>query len=146
MGSATHCRIRTRASTHLIPLPTGSYVRFIASMLRFVVPVAGAAYATTLTNEELDRVKSDIELTKTLADKLPQSQGESTTAIPQGVTRAEGAGLRTLRSLLLTLDPTSVFGDLRRVHTPAGDIAWVCPHHHSLYDPGLPQLPSNPST
>jgi internalin A len=121
----------------------GPYVRFIASMLRFVVPVAGAIYATTLTKEELERVGTDIELTKTLADKLPQSQGESTTSMPQGMTRAEGAGLRTLRSLLLTLDPVSAFGDLRRVHTPSGDIAWVCPHHHSLYDPGLPQLPAS---
>ena len=123
----------------------GPYVRFIASMLRFIVPVAGAIYATTLTPEELDRVKTDIELTKTLADKLPQSQGESTTSMPLGMTRAEGAGLRTLRSLLLTLDPVSAFGDLRRVHTPSGDIAWVCPHHHSLYDPGLPELPASPS-
>lgn len=123
----------------------GPYVRFIASMLRFVVPVAGAVYATTLSKEELDRVKTDIDLTKTLADKLPQSRGESTTSISEGITKAEGAGLRTLRSLLLTLDPTSAFGDLRRVHTPSGDIAWVCPHHHTLYDPGLPTLPPNPS-
>lgn len=124
----------------------GPYARFIASMLRFVVPVAGAVYATTLTKEELDRVKTDIELTKMLADKLPQGQGESTTSMPQGMTRAEGAGLRTLRSLLLTLDPVGAFGDLRRVHTPSGDIAWVCPHHHSLYDPGLPELPPNPDS
>ncbi|MBM7864451.1 COR domain-containing protein [Lentzea nigeriaca] len=120
----------------------GPYVRFIAGMLRFVVPVAGAVYATTLTKDELELVKADIELTKTLADKLPQSQGESTTSLPQGMTRAEGAGLRTLRSLLLALDPVSAFGDLRRVHTPSGDIAWVCPHHHNLYDPGLPELPA----
>lgn len=123
----------------------GPYVRFIASMLRFVVPVAGAVYATTLTKDELDRVKTDIELTKTLADKLPQSQGEATTSMPRGMTRAEGAGLRTLRALLLSLDPSSTFGDLRRVHTPSGDVAWVCPHHHALYDPGLPQLPGSPS-
>lgn len=123
----------------------GPYIRFIASMLRFVVPVAGAIYETMLTKDELDRVKADIELTKTLADKLPHSQGESTTSLPQGMTKAEGAGLRTLRSLLLTLDPVSRFGDLRRVHTPSGDTLWVCPHHHSLYDPGLPQLAAGPS-
>lgn len=104
----------TRSTTTI-----GPYVRFIASMLRFVVPVARAAYATTLSKDELDLVKTDIELTETLADRLPQSQGESTTSLPQGMTRAEGAGLR---SLLLALDPVSAFGDLRRAYTPSGDV------------------------
>ena len=55
--------------------------------------------------------------------------------------RAEGGALRAMRALLIKLDPTMRFGDLRRVMTPSGDYIWVCPNiHYREYDPGLPRL------
>lgn len=116
----------------------GPYVKFVGSLLRFVVPVAGAAYAAAISPDELSRIKADIDLTKTLAEKFPQGEVARTTAIPQSMTRAEGAGLRAFRSLMIKLDPAGAYGDLRRVVTSSGDVAWVCPQHHALYDPGLP--------
>ena len=56
------------------------------------------------------------------------------------VTRAEGAGLRELHSLLLELDPAKSWGGLKRVLTPAGDYLWLCPEHYREYEPGLPKL------
>ncbi len=117
----------------------GPYVRFVASLLRLLVPVGGAVYATILSEDELKEVRSEIDLTKVLADKFPRVETEKSD-IQHGMTKAEGAGLRALRALLLKLDPANRFGDLRRAGTASGDLIWVCPRHYRLYDPGLPNL------
>ena len=54
--------------------------------------------------------------------------------------REEGAGLRELLSLLLDLDKSRKWGNLRRVLTPTGDYLWLCRDHYPEYDPGLPKL------
>ena len=63
--------------------------------------------------------------------------------VPVGRHGAEGAELRAFRALLVQLDSTMRFGDLRRVLTPSGDYLWICPRpeHYRIYDPGLPTLP-----
>ncbi|RJQ79281.1 hypothetical protein D5S17_11215 [Pseudonocardiaceae bacterium YIM PH 21723] len=116
------------------------YLRFVAGILRFVVPVAGAGYSTLLSEQQLKDVKADIDFTKVLAEKLPEFEVDPATSHKPGMTRAEGGGLRALRALLFQLDTARRFGDLRRVHTPSGDLVWVCPEHHRHYDPGLPVL------
>jgi hypothetical protein len=38
-------------------------------------------------------------------------------------------------------DESRIFGGLRRVLDPSGDLIWVCADHYPVYDPGLPDLP-----
>lgn len=58
--------------------------------------------------------------------------------IQDRLTSAEGANLRALRTIVFEHDPTRQFGGLQRVLTASGDFLWVCPQHHSAYDPDLP--------
>ncbi len=91
----------------------------------------------------LNEVGPKLQLMERLASVLlkgdldvPSSREET----DQLVTRAESAGLRELHSLLLDLDPTRSWGNLKRVLTPAGDYLWLCPEHYGEFEPGLPKL------
>ncbi|MBQ0894653.1 hypothetical protein KBX37_16365 [Micromonospora sp. U56] len=121
----------------------GPYAVLVVKMLQFVVPIAAATYGATISPSELATAKADLDLTKTLAEKLPAPAiggNELDAGEVRGLTRAEGAGLRALRQLLVKLDPAGRYGDLRRVRSSSGDLLWVCPEHHRSYDPGLPEL------
>lgn len=115
------------------------YVKFVVNVLRFAVPIGVTAYGAAITEEQLKTAKADLDLMKIIAEKLPESDFQADT-VQRGMTKAQGAALRSLRTLLGTLDPSSEFGDLRRTVTPSGDILWVCPKHYRQYDPGLPEL------
>lgn len=115
------------------------YLKVVVGILKFAVPIATAAYGAAITDEQLKTAKADLDLMKTLSEKIPESEF-STEKLQRGMTKAQGAGLRALRTLLATLDTNSNFGDLRRVTTPSGDLIWVCPEHYLQYDPGLPKL------
>ena len=117
----------------------------ISNLLRLVVPVAGAAVGAALPESRRQAVQADLDLMKTVAEKaLPiKFRSDSTQAWRLIGTKAEGASLRMLRALLVNLDPAMIFGDLRQVLSPSGDVLWVCPqYHYHEYDPGIPQLPS----
>lgn len=121
----------------------GPYVRVVARILGIAVPVAGGVYAVTLDAAELAEVKAQLELTKVLAEKFPEPAELTINDFSSDevrLSRAEGAGLRALRHLLLKLDPASGFGGLRRVRAPSADLLYVCAEHHRAYDPGLPDL------
>jgi len=45
---------------------------------------------------------------------------------------AEGAELRAIRHLLEELDPSQVWGGLRKTWTPEGHCLWLCPQHANL--------------
>ncbi|MFD6607460.1 COR domain-containing protein [Micromonospora chalcea] len=119
------------------------YASFIAKALRLVVPVAGAA-AGAVWNEQLSsQAQKDLELMKTLSEKLPSditADEEAGMREASKLSPAQGAALRTFRYTLLKADPQQSFGGLRRVQAPSGEFLWVCSEHYSEYDPGLPVL------
>jgi internalin A len=122
------------------------YALLISKTLRLVVPIAGAA-AGAVWNEQLSsQAQKDLELMKTLSEKLPESAGADEDAgvreAPNQLTPAQGAALRNFRYTLLKADPQQSFGGLRRVQAPSGELLWVCNEHYSEYDPGLPILSS----
>jgi len=121
------------------------YALLVTRTLALVVPIAGAAAGLILNSEDLKRFQHEIELTQVLVEKLlPVDWKETDLNIdnPDGLTPAQGAGLRMLRAVVLELDPHRSFGDLRRVSTPSGDFLWICSRHYREYDPGLPAFPS----
>jgi internalin A len=120
------------------------YALMVSRLLRAAVPVGSAVLAVAIPEEKLKSIEKELGLMEALVQQLPETAPEDVPdvgALGDQVT-AEGAGLRALRALLVELDPTMQFGDLRRVLSPAGDYLWVCPtYHYSEYDPGLPSLP-----
>ena len=123
----------------------GPYMRFVAKLLHFAVPIGIGAYSTFQTAKDLSEIQTELDLTKTLADKFPEpALGADTSSVPlgqsAGLSKAQGSGLRALRHLLLKLDPASTFGGLRRVRSSSADLLWVCEAHYPRYDPGLPNL------
>ena len=121
------------------------YALFVSKTLRLVIPIADAVAGVIWSEAELKSVQKQIDLTKTLAERLLPEQSRRHLVRIDGGTElapAQGEGLRALRRLLLeVLDLNREFGGLRRVRTPSGDLLWVCSEHYSEYDPGLPVLP-----
>ncbi|MGH8888023.1 MAG: COR domain-containing protein, partial [Egibacteraceae bacterium] len=123
------------------------YAVLVSKTLRLVVPIAGAVAGVVWSEEQQKSVKDEIELMTTVVDKLPEHGEARQPTIDSGIdsehrlTQAEGAGLRSLRTLLLEQDPSRSFGGLRRVRTASGDFLWICADHYLEYDPGLPTLP-----
>jgi hypothetical protein len=101
-----------------------------------------------MPEEYVARAKHEIELMKTLVDKLPEHVGEQQRDVDPNEPRknqldpAEGQALRSFRTLLFRTDPVHSFGGLRRVQAPAGELLWVCALHYPEYDPGLPDIPT----
>ena len=128
----------------------GPYLNLIFKTLQLVTPIAAAATAASLSEDDLKRAKCELDLMKELVKPLPTAVGLAdpkieTTGSGDALTQAEGDGLRAFRQFLLTTDPPRRFGGLRRVQAPSGDLLWVCPDHYPIYDPGLPSLPEEPT-
>jgi internalin A len=121
------------------------YIVMISNLLRFVVPIAGAGIEAALPQDRRQTVQADLNLMTTVAEKALPAKLHSDSADVWRLmgAKAEGATLRGLRALLVSLDPAMIFGDLRQVLSPSGDVLWVCPqYHYQEYDPGIPRLPS----
>ena len=126
----------------------GPYAALVFKTLRLVVPIAGAVAGVIYNEDELKRSARELELMKTLVDKLPDhaAEGSSKHSLPADgsrLTPAEGSALRELRYLLFQQDPARRFGGLRRVQGASGDLLWVCAYHYGGYDPGLPKIPGS---
>ncbi len=119
------------------------YAAVVVRTLQLVVPVATAGLGVGMSKQEMQSIKDELELMKTVVETLPapEADGPGRGQDDGGLTRAEGGGLRALRALLADIDPASTFGGLRRRQTPSGDFVWICPEHIHEYDPGLPVLP-----
>ena len=118
------------------------YAAVVVKMLQLVVPIASAGLGVACRRgDEVDQGRA--ALMKTVVEKLPAPTADGPVRDDEegGLMRAEGAGLRALRSLLAEVDKASIFGGLRRRQTPGGDFVWICPEHIHEYDPGLPVLP-----
>lgn len=120
------------------------YAALVVKALQVILPVATAGLKVGMSEHELKSIKDELDLMKAIVAELPTTTEHGYGAHyrdPVGLTRAEGSGLRALRSLLTEKDYASTFGGLRRRQTPAGDFVWICPDHIHEYDPGLPVLP-----
>jgi hypothetical protein len=124
------------------------YAKVVINALKVVVPVAGAVAGMQMTDVQFKDAEHEIELMKTLVEKLPEQLAEERLELPSDqpydeLAPAQGAALRGLRALLFEHDPMRKFGDLRRVRASSGDFLWVCMAHYSEYDPGLPLIPAS---
>lgn len=122
------------------------YVAFVFRTLKLVVPLAGAIVSVSLSEEELKHRKAEIDLMKTVVDKLPelrdyQQYDRDELDDSAALGPAEGPALRALRVLLYERDQKREFGGLRRVMDASGEFLWVCTDHYGVYDPGLPHIP-----
>src|SRR5215475_13066874 len=125
------------------------YAVLVVKSLRLVLPIAGIAGQALLDESEGKALASTLDAMTRLVDiaaastNLVTASADTGRQSPHGdsLTTAQGDGLRALRSLLFTIDPTRSFGGIRRVIDQTGDIVWVCPTHYKIYDPCLPQLP-----
>ncbi|MGH3721862.1 MAG: COR domain-containing protein [Pseudonocardiaceae bacterium] len=124
------------------------YAHLVLKTLRVAVPIAAAVAGVEMSKEQIEHAKHDIELMKTLVDKLPEHVGEHERDVEPYEPRTdqlspvEGQALRSFRTLLFRNDPGRAFGGLRRVQAPAGEFLWVCTRHYPEYDPGLPDIPT----
>jgi internalin A len=124
----------------------GPYAILVFKTLQLVIPLAGSAINVLLPPDQLIRARSCLQLMGTIVSELPDNleQGQSDAGVGSAdgqLSLAEGKALRGLRILLFKNDHLREFGGLRRVVTPSGDFAWVCPDHYAEYDPGLPHIP-----
>jgi hypothetical protein len=122
------------------------YALTISRLLSASLPIVGATLDLALPQAYED-VRKQLELMKTLVAPLSDEEGGALPHLPKYLrpSVAEGGALRTLRALIVELDPQQHFGDLRRVMAPSGDYLWICPTiHYSRYYPDLPVLPPSP--
>jgi GTPase SAR1 family protein len=118
------------------------YLQIAAKTVALLAP--GVGNASAVFSGEATDAKRISDFMKSLADASGEVEQGSAQPGQYGLTRREGAAIRRFRELLLELDPVRNFAGLRRILAPTGDFLWVCPAHHSAYEPGLPKLPSVP--
>jgi internalin A len=124
------------------------YAHLVLKTLRVAVPIAAAVAGIAMPKEQIERVKNEIDLMRTLVDKLPERVGEYERDVDPNEPGkdhrgpAEGQALRSFRTLIFQTDPGRSFGGLRRVQALAGEFLWVCTNHYPEYDPGLPNIPT----
>jgi Leucine-rich repeat (LRR) protein len=120
------------------------YARLVARTLKIIVPIAVAGVEAAVDESLLKNIDQKLKFMETVTETL--LKGESEPGLlrhePEKILKEEeGAGLRELHSLLDDLDRTKRWGQLNAVVSPAHGYLWLCPHHHRVYDPGLPRLP-----
>jgi internalin A len=120
------------------------YAMLVFRILQLVVPLTGAISIAAMPSDQQGSAQTHLEVMKAIVADLPAGQeNRATDTLPEAtgrLTAAEGAALRAIRAIIFEHDQLRVFGGLRRVHAPAGDLLWVCEHHYPDYDPGLPLI------
>ncbi|WP_198037240.1 leucine-rich repeat domain-containing protein [Streptacidiphilus jeojiense] len=113
------------------------YVQTMLSLLKYVVPVAGASIG--IASEDLAKhLKGDIETMEALVAGLPDELHTHDLSGVQTMVRAtEDPQFRAMQGLLLALDPKQAWSGLSKVATPEGHIYWLCAAHTRQYR-GLP--------
>lgn len=107
------------------------YGLLVSRILSIVIPIAANIPGVVVSGNDIQRVQHQLDLMKAVAGQLPRTDvpASTTSSAVDRLTAEEGAGLRALRSLLLTEDKDRIFGDLRKAATGSGEIIWVCPRH-----------------
>lgn len=110
------------------------YIRRMASVLKYAAPAVGHGVGTISTAvESFSRAAS---FTRGLSERIEATSRQSppnelfSDRETQNV--AEGAELRAIRHLLEELDPSQIWGGLRKTWTPEGHCLWLCPQHGNL--------------
>ncbi len=122
------------------------YASLVARTLATVAPIAAPAVKAVLAEDLLKDVGKHVDWMGKIATALPRDElsirhrPDRPEGDAGGLTKAEGAGVRELHTLLLELDPAKTWGNLRRTMGPNGEFLWLCPVHYRGYDPGLPIL------
>ena len=122
------------------------YAILVFRALQLTVPVATGIAGIALTAAQSPKAQAELQLMAAIISELPSKESghllsPQPTADGSQMTVAQGAAWRALRAMLLSVDPSRSFGDLRRVQSPAGEFLWVCPEHQAAYDAGLPSIP-----
>jgi hypothetical protein len=115
----------------------------LVKVFKYAAPLVapGIGY---LTPEIAELISADVKLMAALVNKLPHIEADPFLKGESGLeasekTRAEGgASLRSLRQLLVTLDPDqhktpNVWGGLTKTITPEGHWLWLCEEHRQPY-------------
>ena len=114
------------------------YVGRLFKVFKYVAPLVapGLGY---FTPELGTLLAADVKLMTALVKKLPEIETSRDMKADRDLkstdkTRAEGgASLRSLRLLLLELDPQQNWGDLNKIPTPEGHWLWLCEEHAEVY-------------
>jgi internalin A len=119
------------------------HVGRLVKVFKYAAPLVapGIGY---LTPEIAELISADVKLMAALVNKLPHIEADPFLKGESGLeasekTRAEGgASLRSLRQLLVTLDPDqhktpNVWGGLTKTITPEGHWLWLCEEHRQPY-------------
>ena len=114
------------------------YIGPLAKVFKYAIPLVapGLGYFTPEVGKLL---AADVALMTALAEKLPDVKSHRDMKAERGLkvtnkTRVEGgASLRSLRHLLLELDPEQKWGDLNKTLTPEGHWLWLCEEHREFY-------------
>jgi GTPase SAR1 family protein len=120
------------------------FARLVLGGLSLVAPIASTVAGTLLPKPDTEDLEHAVELMRRVLERVAAAPGDESKggeALTGALTHAQGRALREFRALLFAHDRSHGFGDLRKVVSPAGDILWVCPSHHTEYDPGLPTIP-----
>ena len=123
------------------------YAALVVKTLQIAVTLAGTVTASILLPaDQFERARDDLQLMEAILPELPAKPSRTpgrvgAAPVADGLTAAEGQGLRALRMLLFDQDRSRAFSGLRRVQAATGDFLWVCPDHYREYDPGLPVIP-----
>ncbi len=110
-------------------------IRGLATVFKYAIPVVGP-WLDVSQSEYEKSLRRDIEFMAELARKLPvtgDTSGPSTKDASENPQMAQGAAIRSLRQLLIDLDPVQHWGGLKRVLTPEGHWLWLCDHHAREY-------------
>ncbi len=120
------------------------YASVVLRSLRLIGALSGTVVDTGLVSVDSGFAQTEIAGMSGVLKELPPAveEGDKAALLPArtSLSVAEGESLRAFRRQLFLIDPQQSFGGLRRVHSAAGDLLWVCSSHYPLYDPGLPVL------
>jgi internalin A len=111
------------------------YIRRMASVLKYAAPAVGHGVGTISTAVD-SYFRHAASFTRELSERIEatnsQSPGNELLSDQETQNVAEGAELRAIRHLLEELDPSQVWGGLRKTWTPEGHCLWLCPQHGNL--------------
>lgn len=121
------------------------YAALVVKVLKIAVPIAASVTGDNILGTDLTRAHGDLDLMTTIMEEAAVSSDEDAAAesvirSEAGLEPVEGAALRAFRVFLFERDSARIFGGLRRVQAPSGELLWVCINHLAEYDPGLPPL------
>ena len=126
-------------SPYIINQPTrwlvsiSPYLTTLVTILKHTAPLVGPVLG--LTSDYLAKqLASETQLMAELVRQLPESSGGERLQADMPPGRAElDVDYRALCGLLHRVDPNDHWAGLSRLHTPEGDVLWLCRDHAEQY-------------